>query len=448
MIEEIEDTVVFSVARPLTFSMNNKFKPTAKPTKAKIKEYFRSSTFVSPWGDDNLWPITVMDAYRACAPAQICVEILTALAYGNGIGIYKRTADGAVRVIRPEAEAWFRQSRTSAYLQRAFTDYFVLGNQFAQPIRNVEGNGWGKLANISAPFCRLSALNKEKTYSETVFVHGNWEYLPTEEECAEIVLLQDDFVEEIIKANPDEKAYMWRTGNYTPGNVFYDEAAWHALIKNGTIDVFPEIPKIRKQRVKNAMVLKYHVQINEAYWWLKMGGGDKGKKKWEEMSKADRQKTRTAFYTSIDNNLQGSDNAFKSLYSPTFTDPRTGTVVELIKITKIETEVGEKAAFDPDKMTSVADVFLAFGLPSAIANTVLSDNKSRGGGSDIREGNSSVVARMPIIRDMILAPLDFCLRNTVNKVQLLQDDEFLGFSNDLLTTLDNNSKGVQTNEPK
>ena len=72
----------------------------------------------------------------------------------------------------------------------------------------------------------------------------------------------------------------------------------------------------------------------------------------------------------------GTANAFKSLYSDKETDRHTGTVTSYIKITKIENDYGDSAAFDPDKMSNVADIFLAFGIPAPIMNTVLSDSKA------------------------------------------------------------------------
>ena len=118
------------------------------------------------------------------------------------------------------------------------------------------------------------------------------------------------------------------------------------------------------------------------------------------------------------------------------------------KIEKIETEVGAQGTFDPDKQTMVADVFLAFGIPSAVANTVLSDSKSRGGGSDIKEGNTSIVVRMPIIRDNLLAPVDFAMRNTlVDGKPLLADDEYLGMDNTILANLDKSTNSTKPVSP-
>lgn len=442
--------VVFTAQRTERMAMNNNFKPSTKPSKAKIKEFISGNKFFSPWGDDNLWPVTVLDALKGCAPAQVAVEILATLLYGNGIGVFKHDETGKpVRVFKPEQSAWFRQTFIQRYIMQSATDYFTLGNQFAQVIRNLKGDGIGYIANISSPFNRLSPYNNKDGTIEHVFIHGSWDKLPMEKECEKILLLSADNADEVFKDNEKVDKFMWQTGSYTPGNIYYHDHPWHALVRNGTLDIFPEIPKIRKRRIKEAMFIKYHVRINEIYWWLQYGGMEKGKAAWEGMTAAERKAERNKLYTSIDNKLAGSDNAFKSIYTPTFIEPRTGTEIKLIQIEKIESEVGESAVFGPDGQGSLAEVFLAFGIPSAVANTVLSDSKSRGGGSDIAEGNKSVIARLQMHRDNLFAPVDWAMRNTlISGKPLLAEEEFLGVENDLLTTLDKNPTGMTTSQPK
>ena len=48
-------------------------------------------------------------------------------------------------------------------------------------------------------------------------------------------------------------------------------------------------------------------------------------------------------------------------------------------------DYGDSAAFDPDKMSNVADIFLALHSCNDYEYCA-SDSKNRGGGSDIREG--------------------------------------------------------------
>ncbi len=214
------------------------------------------------------------------------------------------------------------------------------------------------------------------------------------------------------------------------------------------MDVFSEIPKIRKRRVKDAMFIKYHVRVHEFYWYIKYGGIDTGKTVWEGMTGAARKEARAKFYAEIDEQLTGSSNAFKSLFSPMWTD-RNGEEIKLITIEKIELEVGETAAFGADGMGATAEVVLSFNVPSAAVNTVMSDNKSRGGGSDIREGGNSIVQRQPIVRHTLLEPVEFAMRNTFvgkNDEPLLKPNQWIDMDNMMQTTLDKSKDGTTSSE--
>lgn len=451
MSYEVRDnTVVFSVARGAErMALSNEYKPAAKPTSTKIKPYMKMANWLTPWGDDNFWPITVMNALKPCAPAQVCIEILTTLFYGNGLKVYEEGPDGSITtaLLTPEQKEWFRAVNIDEYLMRAATDYFTYGNQFCEIIRNAKGDGVGYLNSISAPFCRLGKIDENTGKISEVMVYGSWENLPAYEATARLPLLPRMDAAESFKSATSAK-FVWHVGNYTPGSLSYHDCPWHALVRNGTLDIFPEIPKIRKNRVKNAMFIKYHVRINEVFWWLRFGGMEAGKAAWEGMTTDQRQTERQKFFEQIDKKLAGSDNAFKSLFSGTFITPN-GTEVKLMTIEKLEAEAGESAAFDPDKMSGVADIFLGFGIPSAVANTVLSDSKSRGGGSDIREGNSLVLTRMPMHRANLLKPVDFAMRLTnIAGKPLLAPNQFLGMENTILTTLDQSSTGTQNVNPQ
>lgn len=445
---EQEDLVIFTAQRGgKIFSLDNSFKPAVRPSATKIKQYMKGASWFTPWGeDDNLWPYTFMDALKACAPAQVCVEILVALFYGNGPVVKQQESNGkVVDVYDAEQQAWFRQSFIYNYFLQASKDFFTSGNQFAQLIKNKKGDGFGMVANISSPFCRLSAINEATALVPNIFIHGSWNNQPSDKEVSTVPLLNPFTIEDQLEEDKKALRFMWKCGNYTPGNIYYDDAPWHALVRNGTMDVFPEIPKIRKNRIKNAMFIKYHVRINEMYWYLKHGGPEKGKQAWEGMTAAERKKQRAAFYLEIDNRLAGSDNAFKSFFTPTWID-RNGNEIKLIQIERIEADADTTAAFDPEKMSNVADVFLAFGIPSAVANTVLSDSKSRGGGSDIREGGTSVITRMPAIRHTLCEPVEYAMRSTLRKngEPLLAENQFIDFDNTILTTLDKSNSGTSS----
>lgn len=440
-------TVLFTSEAKYRFALDNNLKPSAPivPTKTYYKQYATVGKW--KWWDvnqdttyNNLYPITIMNALAGCSAASIALETLCVYTYGKGLGIFKRSAEGGKEVITPvlnqQAVTFFLQNKIQNYCIKAITDYWTFANTFSVLIKAA---GEDKFAGISikdAPFVRLGYQSPNTGLIEKAYVYGNWKIFPQPESVDEVdVLDYESGLNQLLK-NPSTKKWLMQACSYTPGIIYYHKHPWHASLDTGVFDLAPEIPKIRKNRFKRSLFIKYHVQIEDSYWKALLGDV----KYTEALKKPEMlQEIKNSTYQAIDKHLGGADNAFKSMFSGKITDPRTGTVTELIKITPIETDWGDKAAFDPDKMSNVADIFLAFGIPAPIMNTVLSDSKSRGGGSDVREGILALQQRLKWHRDNILAPLDFVMR--YNK--MLADDEFLAFEDLIPTTLDVNPTGVE-----
>jgi hypothetical protein len=435
---EIDGLVIFT-REVRAFAMDNTFAPAKLPSKVRMKEDAKTFKW-KPWGENNLYPIKVKDALAASAAAQICAETLSTYTYGRGLGVFKRViTDGkqeSVPVTTAEHLKFFNANFIKDYLVRSITDYWWFGNTFPQFVLNKEPKREDKkialIRNIDAPFCRIGWQNEETLDIDQCYINGNWALLPALTEIEQVKILDRYTATEQIKTGTDLK-YMYLGYSYTPGELYYHKHPWHAALDTGVMDLAPEIPKLRKARFKNALFIKYHVQIEEQYW-EKISA----EKKWQDMKAEERRELKNSVYQMIDSKLGGTDNAFKSLFSDKITNAQ-GNTINLISITKIETDFGETAAFDPDKMSNVADMFLAFGIPAPIMNTVLSDTKSRGGGSDIREGLIAMQMKLQMHRDNILAPLEFMMRFNGQ----IADDEYLNFEDIKPTTLDVNPTGQQ-----
>ena len=448
--KEISDNLVVFTAKRTPSALDNNFTPpaAAKPTKVYLNDY----GLKGPWKwwdknqyslENNLYPETIKTALAGSSAAAIALETLCVYTYGKGVGVFKKAVVDGKEDVQPVLNEnhlkFFIGSRINDYLIQAITDYWTFANQFPQLIKSKDGKKFALIRNIDAPFCRLGRQNKDTGLIEEVFISGNWKQYPKGEEIERVPMLDRYEYEQQIQRNAKQIKWMFPAYSYSPGEVYYHKHPWHAALDTGVLDLSPEIPKIRKARFQNAQFIKYHVEIEQIYWQMQLG-----EKKWAQAEtspevKDELRRLKNSVYAQIDQHLGGTDNAFKSLYSDKITDPRTGTVTSLITIKKIETDYGDSAAFDPDKMSNTADIFLAFGIPAPIMNTVLSDNKSRGGGSDIREGILAFQQRLKWHRDNILAPLDFMMRYNND----LAPDEFLAFEDIIPTTLDANPTGVQ-----
>jgi hypothetical protein len=446
--KEINPGLVIFTAPKHRFALNNNFSPESipVPTKTYVKQFGEIGSW--KWWDadpdtlsSNLYPVTINNALAGCAAAGIALETLCVYTYGKGIGVFKRSVseegkEKITPVMKKEHQKFFLDNNIQNYCIKAITDYWTYANAFSILIKNKAGDKFVGISIKDAPFVRLGYQNKNTALIDKAFICGNWKAFPQLAGTTEIAVLDTEAWREQLDKNPKTAKWMMQACSYSPGIVYYHKHPWHAALDTGVFDLAPEIPKIRKSRFTNSLFIKYHVQIDESYWKVVAG-----ETKWKEAEKKPEVLTeiKNKVYKAIDDHLGGTENAYKSMFSGKIYDARTGNVNELIKITPIETDFGDKAAFDPDKMSNVADIFLAFGLPMAIMNTVLNNAKSLGGGSDIREGIIAFQQRLKWHRDNILGPLDFAMR--FNKD--LADDEFLAFEDLIPTTLDVNPTGIQ-----
>lgn len=447
-IESTNGSLVFSkrLETDFVFAIDNNFKPVdiPVPDPVIVKELAKTGK-VKWWDKDsqsmthNLYPQVILNALAGCPAAAITLETVCVYTYGKGIGVFKRESVGGKEqispVIKDEHLTFFQQNNIQDYIIKSITDYWTFGRFFSQLILTKGGDKFASITSVDAPFCRLGYQNEKTGYIDNVYIHGNWALHPGEDACTVIPLL-DKYNYPAQLASSKAKTWIYSGYSYTPGTVYYHKHPWHAAVDTGVFDLAPEIPKIRKSRFKNSLYIKYHVEIEERFWIDMLG-----EKKYAEMQQKpeEMREIKNQVYKMIDQGLGGTSNAFKSLFSGKITDRNTGTVTNLIKITKIEQDYGDSAAFDPDKMSNVSDIFLAFGLPMAIMNTVLNNAKSLGGGSDIREGIIAFQQRLKWHRDNIIAPLEFVMR--YNK--LLEPTEFLAFEDLIPTTLDVNPTGMQ-----
>lgn len=435
MIKELESGVVVFEKRVNMFAVDNLPETSAKPSRPILKEYTKNKPW-KPWGDDNIKPMRINDTLNVCFPAQVCIERLCTETFGRGFGVFEnRVTDGKLETVMTttaEHLGFFNTYQIARYLVNAITDYWTYGNQFAQFGMSIDRKKIAWIRNIDAPFVRLAYQNTKTGAIDHAFINGHWHLLPADSEIEKIALLDEyDWKAQLEKG---ANKILFHNYAYTPGEPYYHSHPWHAAFQTGVLDLQQEIPKIRKNRFKKSIFVKYHVQIEEQYWEVVYGD-----KKWKSATADERRALKSEVYQMIDKHLAGADNAFKSLFSGKITDPRTGHVTELITIKLVETDYGNAAAFDPDKMSNVADIFLAFDLPSATMNTVLNDTKSRGGGSDIREGMIVIDSRLKWHRETILKPVEMMMRYN----GLLTDSQFLTFIDEIPTTLDKNPTGQQ-----
>jgi hypothetical protein len=422
-------------------AMDNEFVPAKRPGRAPTKDYLKTTSF-SPWGDNNLLPLTIQDAVSGSWQVAVCLDIVARNTYSKGLCIVETTIDEngkeAVKLVMNEEQQKFLfKTNAKKLIINGCFDYWQYGNPFTQIITDkktaVQKKDGGKIALLRATDpsdIRLGWKDKDG-YITKAYMHGEWNKMPQESEMAILNVLDEYEWEEQLRNSFDAR-WIMPTHNYTSGKQYYHEMPWHAALKTGIVDMSIAYPKLKKSMMENAMTIKYHVRIDEQYW-----SDTYGQKEWMDFTPAQRIEKKQLKYAQIDKHLTGSENAFKSIFSPKVTLNRDGTEVKFLTIEKIETDPGKNASYWEDMQANNSQIIAAFGLNAAQIGTVLSDSKSRGGGSDIRESDMAFKGQIGLHREIILEPLENAMR--FNK--LLSFNQKLAFRDSILTTLDVNPTG-------
>lgn len=417
-------------------AMNNSYEPIARPTPAASKDYLQTKSF-APWGDNNLFPITIQDAIAASWQVAMCHDVVARNTYGKGLAVVEQAVDENGKeqnklVLDTKQTEWLRFTNAHKYLLNACYDYWQYGNFSCQyvPTKNYQQVALVRCNDMGD--VRYGWRNKNGDI-ETAFLSTLWNKNPTKDFIAELPVLPEYNWQETFSTKK-KRTWVMPAYSYTSGRKYYHELPWHAALKNGVVDISVAFPKLKKSMLQNSMTIKYHVRIDEQYWWDVYG-----EKEWKSFTAEERKEKRTAKYTEIDGMLTGVNNAFKNLFTPKIFLQRDGREMQFLTIEKIETNPGGEAAFWEDIMAITAQIIGSWGLNAAQIGTVLSDTKSRGGGSDIRESDTSFKNQLYVHRRNILAPLEDAMRFN----ELLTENQSLIIRDTVQTTLDANPTGQQ-----
>ncbi|MBS1684756.1 MAG: hypothetical protein JSS76_08380 [Bacteroidetes bacterium] len=422
----VDTRTFFAKAQPQTAAA-------ALPTKARLRKYMGGKPW-QPWGDDNIWPAQVRKLLSKSPEALICLDVLCSYTYGNGLGVYEQSVQNNKKVKIPVYDEkqweWLRQVNAQNYCVKSITDYWTLANTWTQMIPSRDRKSVATVRVLDAPYGRMGKWDETKVGIPDFYISGAWETMPTDAYIDSLPLTDMWGLAEMMAGKTNR--FMYQGYSYTPGEAFYHEHPWHAMVRNGTLELAGKLPEIRKRMIDNSMFIKYHVRVEASYWETAYG------ERWTACkTSAERMAIKQEFYQMIEQKLIGSANAFKTIFSEKKTSERDGKEINLITIERVETDSGKEASFWQDIMASTASIFVGFGTPPPLIGPVLSDTKSRGGGSDINESKNTLVSRLVMHRDNILEPLDRAMRYN----GLLKPTQVLGFEDTLLTTLDVNPNG-------
>ena len=419
--------------------------PEVRPKASKSSIYVEYKTFIDKyeivdWGTANNFPLEANDIIRRVGVLSTGLKFTRNFTLGQGIYPCRVTGynpDGSeiLEIIMDKELISFCQGRmVRRYLEKTLRDYLKFGCANVHLIPDQTGTKMVGIEVVNTLYCRYTVA--KAGIIEKCIVSGLWPDSPgTTYEAIDIL---DDFdpagdldrrrMGGKIKGN----SFVFAIKDSWSNNDYYPEPAWYSAYLAGWIDIAAVVPKFLAAAYKNQITWKWHIQIPYAFWDKKFPEADFA-------TVALRQAAISTYMDTIEDNLCGSENANKPIFTFFEVNPTNGKAEEQWIITALDNKYKEG-----DKLitSAAANSEILFSL--MINPNVLGAGMPGGtyagnqGGSNIREAFLVNIANAWLDRQNILDPLEAYLEfNGVKDVQLR-------FANTILTTLDTGSGSKKT----
>lgn len=394
----------------------------------------RTSKQWAPWGSDDKRPNTIIDKVEKNVVASSGLEWLCDAFFGEGLITFERRLEGDREIIIPkkfpEVEAFLKYCDIHAYLEEAIYDFIYFKNIFPEMFfgRGKYNETIVDLRSKEAVFSRWGVMNKESRKIDRFYYSADFPN-PREDRLAEVPVYDP-------KRPTAHNKFIYRMRFASPGRTYYAKPAWHSVIDSGWLDVSNNIPKLKKNLLKNAMSLKYHIRIPKNYWADKY-------KDWDKMAVEKQKEIRQEELEQMNEFLTGVENVGKSFISHYGVDKVTGKEIPGWEIIKIDTSIPD-GILTTDQSEANAMILFALNIDPTLKGAGLPNNKqSAGSGSDKREAKLIFNSQQGMMRRRFLTPLYF-----IKEFNKWDENIEFGFKDLVLTTLDKNPRGLETKNPE
>jgi hypothetical protein len=398
---------------------------------------------IASWGADNLWPTKADDIISKVGVLNTGLRFTRNFTLGQGIYpciVTGYDEKGNEILSSPEDKTLpvFANSRIMRrYMEKALRDYLKLGVGFIQFLMNADGSQIVGINTINAKYCRLSVANNQGVVEKCV-VSGKWPDAPSEGNYTVFDVL-DEY-------DPFADLQRRRYGNQTKGksfimvirdswsnNEYYSTPLWYAAYLAGWVDIASMIPNFLKKAYANQITWKWHIQIPYSFW-------DRQFPKNDFASTKDRQDAINSYMDSIEDNLCGTDNADKPIFTFFEINPVNGKAEEQWIIKPLDNKLNN----EQNLLTSSAansEIMFAIMVNPNVMGAGMPGGTYAGnqGGSNIREAYLVNVANAWLDRQTILDPIEIYHRYNGG-----DENVEWRFRNTVLTTLDTGAGTTKT----
>jgi len=408
------------------------------PAEPLQKEDENSTTDWAKWGQDNLLPNQMLADIEACGVLAAAIDGKARFGLGRGIKPFKIISvnkDGSEElqpVNNPEIDDFLEENDIFSSCFGWFKDQIGFANYVARFKFNNSGDKIGLVFRDDVTQMRYRKAD-ENGIIKSVFISTFWDRQLTSMQRGkthlEIDLLPTigpaTYLQNIAPENRKAKEYALAGRTPAWNRNYYSMPTWWAAKK--WVEIAKNVPDMKAHIFENNIRIKYIVTIYDSYWVKQYG------EKWMNYTADQQQEKREELYTSIDNWLTGSDNAYKSIFIPGTWDAIAGKGFTDIEIKPVEDHTKEGELL-PDSAAANSEILFALMMNPALMGADTPGGPYSGGagsGSNIREAALVQVMIQEFERQQISRIL-----NIVKKINKWDPDIVWRFPGLVLTTLD------------
>ncbi|MAF36842.1 hypothetical protein CL622_07025 [archaeon] len=404
----------------------------------------KSSGKIAKWGEDNKYPQNFIKTLKLNGAGSAGARFLKSTHYGQGFKLYKPNTENGKEskelvslIDHTEIRDFFRTCKMERFWVETIADLEDLYIAFPEFILSKDFNTITSVRRLQTSKCRFQKINEATGLIENIYYCHKWEPNTKEDsEYVETIAAIDSWwsAEQIKEYCKKKKIYKFVMPVFYPlqDETYYPEADWHAIYRNGWMDVAASIPEYKKHLFQNQINVKHVVHISEEYFTRTY------KDQWADFTDEKKKQIRDQLTEAIDNHLSGNKNAGKSIQSITYKDAN-GNWTKGIEVTAVDDKLKD-GAYLPEASAANSEIMFAMGVdPSLLGAGIPGGKMNTGSGSDKREAFSILTSLFKTKRQITLEVWEL-LRDYNGWDPDLEGD----FANTELTTLDKNPTGTQT----
>jgi hypothetical protein len=393
---------------------------------------------IVPWGSDNLYPQNFYNKkFLKNGSAVGGVGALQNAHYGSGFELQLESEgeDGAsVKKIvpflkYPDIQAFVRNSKLKRFWNEIIADQTLFSIGFAHFVVSKDFKTITSVRRQKAAWCRFEKMGNDGVIKH-VWINSDWSNENKEYSYAIPVVDPYMSAEEVSVWCQENQYFEFIYPSYYPliDESYYPKPGWHAVDRNGWMDVANSVPELKQAIFQNQAHIKYIIYVSEMYF------ENFYKEEWDEFDSDKRQKIRNELVAAIDSHMAGNSAGGRSIISPIFEE--NGKFVEGIKVVPIDNNL-QDGSYLPDASAANSEILFALGVDPCIIGLGIPGGKNlSGSGSDKREAYNILCANLKPRREITLEIWE--LLRDFNS----WDPNLEGcFPNMVLTTLDKEKSG-------